>query len=80
MAKVKLNRSGVAALLQSTEVETHLRGKADAIAAAAGEGFEADSNVGRNRARASVRTTTWDAAYAEAKDKVLTSAIGAGRG
>lgn len=77
--KFELNREGVRALLQSSEVQADVRRRAEAIAAAAGEGMEADSTVGRNRARASVRTGTFEARMAESKDRKLTAAIDAGR-
>lgn len=77
--KIVLNRKGVRELLRSNEVLGDLERRALAIAAAAGPGFEADSDVGRNRARASVLTETREAMEAEAKDRALTRAIDAGR-
>lgn len=77
--RVVLNSSSHRALLRSAAVQAELVRHAEPVAAAAGEGFEVDAGVGPNRARASVRSTTRAAREAEAIDKVLTRAIGAGR-
>jgi hypothetical protein len=66
-------------LLRSPEVRRDLERRARNIAAAAGPGFEADSEIGRNRARASVWTATFEAMAAEATDRALTRSIDAGR-
>lgn len=78
--RIEVNSAGVQALLKSDEVQALLKAKADRIAAAAGEGMEATSHVGRTRARASVITATRAARKAEAVDRALTKAIDAGRG
>lgn len=77
--KVELNRDGVRQLLTSPEVEADLADRAERIAAAAGDGFEASTITGRTRVRASVISTTLEAIRAEANDHALTSAIDAGR-
>lgn len=77
--KVRINRKGVRELLRSREVLSDLERRANAIAAAAGEGMEVDSEIGRNRARASVRTATREAVLAEAQQRALTRALDAGR-
>ena len=77
--RVRLNRKGVRELLRSREVLSDLERRANAIAAAAGEGMEVDSEIGRNRARASVRTATREAVLAEAQQRALTRALDAGR-
>lgn len=77
--RIEMNRKGVAELLKSAEVQADLTRRAEAIATAAGPGMEVDSRVGKTRARASVRTDTFEAIKAEATDKVLTKAIDAGR-
>lgn len=85
MAKVriKLNRREVRRLLrgegQYSGVAEDLKRRADNIAAAAGDGMEVDTGVGRNRARASVRTATPEAVEAEATSRALTRALDAGR-
>lgn len=78
-SKLELNSAGVRELLRSGAVQGDLTRRARAIAAAAGPGFEVDSRVGPNRARASVRTATFEAMYAEATRRTLTRALGAGR-
>lgn len=81
MAKVKieLNRAGVRVLLTGPEMQADLLARANRIAAAAGEGFEAETKVGANRAHATIRTATWAARRAEARDRALTKALDAGR-
>lgn len=76
--KVVVNRQGVSELLKVT-VAPLLKEIADDIDAAAGPGFEVNTEVGPNRARAEVRTATLEARLAEAKDRALTRAIDAGR-
>lgn len=75
--RIEINSAGVAALLKSPEVLADLERRGQAIAAAAGEGHEVQSWIGRNRARVTVRTATTAARVAEATDRSLTSAIGA---
>lgn len=77
--RIVVNRKTVAELLKSPAVKADLERRAQAIATAAGDGMEVDSEVGPNRARASVRTATYAARRAEAKDRALTKALGAGR-
>jgi len=78
--RIEVNSAGIQSILKSDEVQELLRTKADRIAAAAGDGFEASSRVGKTRARASVITVTRAARLAEATDRALTRAIDAGRG
>lgn len=78
-AIVRLNRKGVTVLLKSPEVKADLEARANRVANAAGEGFEVDSEVGPQRARASVRTVTFDAMKSEAEDRALTRALDAAR-
>lgn len=78
--RVEINSAGIQALLKSGEVEAFLKAKAERIAAAAGEGMEATSRIGKTRARASVVTATRAARKAEAVDRALTKALDAGRG
>jgi hypothetical protein len=67
------------ALLRSDGVRADLERRAQRIAAAAGEGYEAASELQTNRARASVRTVGPAAAMDEAIDHTLLRAIDAGR-
>ena len=79
-ARVKVNRRVLVGYLKGDGgVAEDLKDRAARIAAAAGEGMETDYAVGRNRARASVRTATFAAMRAEAKDRALSRALDAGR-
>jgi hypothetical protein len=77
--RIVLNRKGVRDILRSPGVLADLRRRAERIAAAAGPGHEVDSEVGRNRARESVRTDTIDAMVNEATSRTLSRALDAGR-
>lgn len=77
--RIELNRQGMRELLRSPEVLRDLERRAHNIADAAGPGHEVDSERGRNRARASVRTETIEAMVAEATERRLTGAFDAGR-
>lgn len=81
MAKVTviLNRKGIRDLLRSEQVRADLVRRAHNIAAAAGDGHTVDSQIGRNRARAAVITTSIPAMIREARDRNLTRALDAGR-
>lgn len=54
--------------------------RAEAIAAACGEGFESSSTDGKTRARASVITATGNAMRSNARDNALLRNLDAGRG
>lgn len=79
VVRIELNRSAIRDLLQSEEVKVDLEERARRIASAAGQGFEVNSAIGRTRARAEVRSATVEARLAEARERVLTQAIDAGR-
>jgi hypothetical protein len=76
--KLKLNRATVRKMLKDPDLEKHLLGIAQGIAARAGEGHVASSMIGRNRARASVMAVTPAAMRAEAKNGTLSKAAGGG--
>lgn len=78
--RIEVNSAGIQALLKSAEVQADLQARALRIAAAAGEGMEAGSRIGKTRARASVITATRKAQLAEANNRALTKALDAGRG
>jgi hypothetical protein len=78
--RVILNPAGVRDLLRSPGVERDLRERANRIAQAAGEGYEADSAIGSKRARATVWTATPEAMFIEATEHRLLRALDAGRG
>jgi hypothetical protein len=80
----KLDRAGMKPaarrqLLTAPKVRAQLDGIAARIAHAAGQGHATDRDVGRHRARASVRTTTWHAIYRQARRKTLSQALAAGK-
>lgn len=76
---IKLNRSGMRQLLRSPEIQADMERRARQIAGAAGEGMAVESEVGPNRARAEVRTDTFEARRAEATDRRLSNSVDAGR-
>ena len=78
-ARIVLNRKAIRDLLRSDAVLRDLERRARQIASAAGPGHEVDAEVGRNRARASVRTDSVAAIRAEATTRNLTRAFDAGR-
>lgn len=61
-AKFELNKAGVRELLQSSEMQTVVRGYAEAVQRRAGDGYEVSVYTGRNRVNASVKAET-PAAY-----------------
>ena len=60
-AKIVLNRSGIREMLRSVEVKNAIKEQADQIADRCGEGYEAGSTIGRQRALAHVRAATPEA-------------------
>jgi hypothetical protein len=75
-------KTGYRELMRSPGVVAELSDRADRIAEAAGEGFVVDVEVesGRRRTpRSSVRTGTFDARLAQARNPVIERAIDAGR-
>lgn len=77
--RIELDHEAVGKLLKSPEMVAELRKRAERIAAAAGDGFEVETSVSRTRAHALVRTATFKARHAEARDRALTRALDAGR-
>lgn len=77
--RIELNRAGVRSLLRSPEMLADLERRAQRIAAAAGDGFEADAAIGPRRARSSVRTASFAAMRAEATGHRLLRSLDAGR-
>jgi len=81
--RISWNYAGFRALRTDRAVMKMLDKKAEAIAKAAGDGFEAKPahlTGGRVRGRAAVVATTRKAAAAEARDHVLLNALSAARG
>lgn len=77
--RVVLNRRGIREILRSDRVRRDLVARAQRIADAAGPGHEVQEYTGRNRARATVRTASFEARASEAHDRTLTRAFDAGR-
>ena len=69
--KFKLNRSGVKSLLKSDEMQSLLKDKADGIRGRAGEGYDQDIYVGKNRANAMV----WADSYKTKKDNLKNNTL-----
>lgn len=82
MAKVRIevNRKGVSEILKDHRTEALCMEVAERVAATAGEGMEASSQIGARRARASVITATFEARLAEAQGRALSRAVESGRG
>lgn len=78
--RVKMNSKGVQSLLKSPEIRSLLLGKAEAVAAAAGEGNVVLPVVGKRRAVVYVAANTDEAKLAEANSRALTRAVDAARG
>lgn len=77
--RVKMNIAGARAIRNSAEVEGDLMRRAQAIEAAAGPGYEASSQTGRTRARASVITADFEAIRDNAKNNTLLKSLDRGR-
>ena len=76
--KVKMNGKSARELLNSAVVRDALKARADAIAAASGDGYEPSVQTGKNRARASVITGTPKAMRDNAKNNTLLKSLGQG--
>lgn len=73
--KFKLNRLGVGQLLKSPEMQRMLSAKASEISGRAGDGFEAETYIGRDRARATVKPGTPEAYRECLKNNSLLKAL-----
>lgn len=69
--KVKVYSAGARALLRGPEVRDFAEALAKRMAAEAGRGYEARSDVGPNRARAQVETVSEDAEKDNARNNTL---------
>lgn len=56
--KVKLNKKNVRAYMKSESVQAMLKERADAIASRCGEGYTADTYIGKTRANSMVKANT----------------------
>ncbi|SMY01111.1 hypothetical protein BSP239C_03182 [Brevibacterium sp. 239c] len=77
--KLKLNNAGFRALRTDPAVKRDLMKRAQRVAEAAGDGFEAHESPSKNRARATVGARTAKARRKQSKDNVLQRALNAGR-
>jgi len=81
LEKLEMNDAAFIEILKSAEVQSDLLRRANAIAAAAGNGaFDVTPSFTPTRARVSVGTADHAARYGEATTRSLTSALDAGRG
>jgi hypothetical protein len=81
---IKFDSAAMRALLSSPEIAGDIEERTSRIAAAAGEGFVARTEVKGGssklgRAMGYVTSTTFEARRAEAEDRALTRSIDAGR-
>lgn len=74
--RIEWHDGAIGELLTSAEAVSVIRGHAERIAAAAGEGFEVEVPSPYKRARAQVYTGSWEAKRASARDNVLVRAVG----
>lgn len=70
------NGAGLREVLASSEAASLVDTHANRIAGAAGDGFVASQQMGRNRQRAIVYADTWSAKHREARDNVLVRVLG----
>lgn len=77
--KVKILRRGAIAVLKSNGVRGDVQRRVNAIASAAGDGFEARVSYGRDRVLGNVHAETTEAMRAESEHRALTRALDAGR-
>ena len=77
--KIKFNSKAIGTLLKDPAVVADLERRAEAIADAAGEGYDAVSSEPHTRARAAVVTATLAARKDNAENNTLLRALQAGR-
>lgn len=77
MSKFKfiLNRAGVRALMQSTEMQSILKSKANNALNSLGEGYKTDAYVGKNRANAMVYADTYQAKRDNLENNTILKAV-----
>lgn len=75
MIKFKLNGQGVRELMQSPEMVSVLKEYGNEVLASCGEGYKADSHVGRTRANVSVWPDSWKARGENYKYNTLLKAL-----
>ena len=73
--KFKLNRSGVAALMKSNQMQGVLEENSTGVRNRAGEGYKQDIYVGKTRANAMVYADTYQAKKDNMKNNTLLKAV-----
>ena len=73
--KFELNRSGVRALMQSAEMQSILKDKANNALNSLGEGYKSDTYVGKTRANAMVYADTYQAKADNARNNSILKAV-----
>lgn len=73
--KFELNRSGVASLMKSANMQKVLTGYATGIRNRSGSGYEQDIHVGKNRANARVWASTQQARSDNLKNNSLLKSV-----
>ena len=71
----KLNRAGVRELLKSQEMQDILKKHATTIKDRAGDGYEQDIYIGKNRANAMVKAETFKARKDNSKNNTLLKGV-----
>lgn len=71
----KLNYSGVGELMKSEAMQKVLTDHATAIKNRCGDGYEQDVHVGKNRANAMVKATTYKAKKDNLKNNTILKAV-----
>lgn len=77
--KIKWNVKAFRELRLEPGVIADLEKRAEAVAAAAGDGYEASAMAGKNRGRASVITANYAAIRDNARNQTLLRSLDAGR-
>ena len=76
MAKYVPNKSALKALLKDPMTQGIVVDHAEQVAAAAGDGFVSSYQMGKTRHRCIIYADTWSAKRREARDNILTRALG----
>lgn len=76
MAKYVPNKSALKALLKDPMTQGIVVDHAERVAAAAGDGFVSSYKMGKTRHRCIIYADTWSAKRREARDNILTRALG----
>lgn len=74
--RFELNEAGVRELLQGSEMQSLITAYANDAASLAGDGYEADVIIGKNRVVAHVRAVTQEAREDNEENNTLLRAIG----